>query len=140
MPADQINFDRVIAQKPDLVTIEFVNDSGWDKPTFDLLYGEMLKRLRDIGAEIILITPHYANFDAARTSASFREPESRPYVAYLYEFAAANQLAVADASSRWAHLWKEGIPYVTLLDNTVNHPDDRGHRIFAEELMKCFED
>jgi len=36
-------------------------------------------------------------------------------------------------------LWKEGIPYVTLLHNTINHPDDRGHRLFAEELWKCFE-
>ena len=46
--------------------------------------------------------------------------------------------ALADATARWEHLWKEGIPYVTLLRNGINHPDDRGHALFADELMGCF--
>jgi hypothetical protein len=67
-----------------------------------------------------------------------REAEKRPYVLGLREFADKRQIGLADASARWEHLWKEGLPYLTLLDNTINHPDDRGHRIFAEELLKCF--
>ena len=57
----------------------------------------------------------------------------------LRKFAASHGLALADASARWEHLWKEGIPYVTLLRNGINHPDDRGHALFADELMRCFE-
>ena len=67
-----------------------------------------------------------------------REPERRPCVLALRDFAEKHQLALADASARWEHLAKEGLPYLTLLDNTINHPDDRGHRLFAEELWKCF--
>ena len=52
--------------------------------------------------------------------------------------ACAISIALADAAARWGHLWKEGLPYLTLLHNTINHPDDRGHRLFAEELWKCF--
>jgi len=67
-----------------------------------------------------------------------REAEKRPYVLTLREFADKHNVALADASARWEHLWKEGLPYLTLLHNTINHPDDRGHRLFAEELWKCF--
>ena len=49
------------------------------------------------------------------------------------------RMALADASARWEHLWQEGLPYVTLLRNGINHPDDRGHSLFSEELIKCFD-
>ncbi len=32
-----------------------------------------------------------------------------------------------------------GIPYETLLRNGINHPDDRGHAFFADELMRVLE-
>jgi hypothetical protein len=67
-----------------------------------------------------------------------REAERRPYVLALRDFAGKRQVALADAAARWEHLSKEGLPYLTLLHNTINHPDDRGHRLFAEELWKCF--
>jgi hypothetical protein len=70
---------------------------------------------------------------------SMREPERRPYVLALRDFADKHHIALADASARWQHLAQEGLPYLTLLDNTINHPDDRGHRLFAEELWKCFQ-
>jgi hypothetical protein len=57
----------------------------------------------------------------------------------LRDYAAKHNLALADASARWEHLWREGLPYVTLLRNGINHPDDRGHAMFADELMKCFD-
>jgi hypothetical protein len=71
---------------------------------------------------------------------SLRETESRPYVIALKKFAQDKRLALADASARWEHLACEGIPYVILLKNSINHPDDRGHVLFAEELMKTFDD
>ena len=47
-------------------------------------------------------------------------------------------VAVADAAARWGNLVREGIPYVTLLANSINHPDDRGMEIFAQALMDLF--
>ena len=61
-------------------------------------------------------------------------PEKFPYK----NLHGLDDIALADASARWEHLWKEGLPYLALLNNTINHPDDRGHRLFAEELWKCF--
>ncbi len=137
-PADLINFQRVLDEKPDLLTIEFVNDAYLDSAGVERVYGEILRRLEALGTEVILITPHFV-VPYMMKAASPHTPETRPYVNALYEFAKAHGLAVADASARWAHLAKEGIPYTTLLVNTVNHPDDRGHRFFAEALMACFE-
>ena len=130
-------FEHVIEAKPDLVTLEFVNDAGLSPAQVESQYSEILQRLEPTGAELILITPHFTMLKMMGFQ-TMRETEKRPYVAGLHEFAEKHHLALADASARWQHLAKEGIPYLTLLDNTINHPDDRGHRLFAEELWKCF--
>lgn len=136
--ANPARFEHVLAAKPDLVTIEFVNDAGLSPVQVEESYSEILKRLQPLGSEVILITPHFTMWRMMGFK-SMREAERRPYVLALRDFATKHQLGLADASARWQHLAKEGLPYLTLLDNTINHPDDRGHRLFAEELWKCFE-
>jgi len=136
--ANPARFERVIAAKPDLLTIEFVNDAGLTPAQVEESYGDILNRLKPLGTEVILITPHFTMLRMMGFQ-DMRGNEKRPYVLALREFATRHQLGLADASARWEHLAKEGIPYLTLLDNTINHPDDRGHRLFAEELWKCFE-
>jgi lysophospholipase L1-like esterase len=134
--ASPARFERVLAAKPDLLTIEFVNDAGLNAQQVEETYGDILKRLEPLGAEVILITPHFTMWRMMGFK-SMREAERRPYVHALREFAEKHRVALADAAARWEHLWKEGLPYLTLLHNTINHPDDRGHRLFAEELWKC---
>ncbi|MDZ4288095.1 MAG: GDSL-type esterase/lipase family protein [Prosthecobacter sp.] len=136
--ANPARFEHVLAAKPDLVTIEFVNDAGLSPAQVEESYSEILKRLQPLGSEVILITPHFTMWRMMGFK-SMREAEKRPYVLALRDFATKHHLGLADASARWEHLAKEGLPYLTLLDNTINHPDDRGHRLFAEELWKCFE-
>jgi lysophospholipase L1-like esterase len=131
------DWQRVADAKPDLVTLEFVNDSYMSPPLVGEVYGEILNRLGAMQAEVILITPHFV-MPPRMGLKSLREPDRRPYVLALRRFAHQRGVALADASARWEHLWKEGLPYVTLLPNGINHPDDRGHALFAEELMKCF--
>jgi len=130
---------RIEDEKPDLVTIEFVNDSNLRGKTFNDTYNEMLKRLKKLNTEVIFITPHFTKMTSMRLKSLKNTEETRIYVKTLKKFAQENNKALADASSRWAHLWKEGIPYETMLKNGINHPDDRGHLLFAEELMKCFQ-
>jgi hypothetical protein len=47
-------------------------------------------------------------------------------------------VALADASLRWGRLWRQGIPYSTLMLNSINHPDARGMKLFADSLMALF--
>jgi lysophospholipase L1-like esterase len=135
--ASPCRFERVLAAKADLVTLEFVNDAGLPPAMVGEVYSDILKRVQSVGAELILITPHFTMWRMMGFK-QMREPERRPYVLALRDFAERHRVALADAAARWEHLWKEGLPYLTLLHNTINHPDDRGHRLFAEELWKCF--
>jgi len=132
------DWQRIADARPDLVTIEFVNDAYMSPEQVGEMYGEILGRLKALEAEVILITPHFT-MPRMMGFRTLREPERRPYVLALRRFAASRGLALADATARWEHLWKEGLPYVTLLRNGINHPDDRGHALFADELMGCFE-
>ena len=132
-----VTWQRIADAKPDLVTLEFVNDAGMTPVVVEEVYTGILKRVQDLGAELILITPHFTMWKMMGFK-SMNEAERRPYVLALRGFAGQHNIALADAAARWEHLWKEGLPYLTLLHNTINHPDDRGHRLFAEELWKCF--
>jgi hypothetical protein len=56
----------------------------------------------------------------------------------LRVFAAKHNVALADAARRYGRLWRQGIPYSTLMLNSINHPDARGIKIFADALMELF--
>ncbi|HOZ49488.1 MAG TPA: SGNH/GDSL hydrolase family protein [Candidatus Hydrogenedentes bacterium] len=135
----QYDFARdVLDPKPDLVTIEFVNDAYLQGEAMAQHYAVILKRLHGVGAEIALITPHLVRPDWMAADALKFEPDPRPYVQGLHQFAKDHDLALADASAEWCRLWRQGIPYITLLANSINHPDARGHRLFADVLMGLF--
>jgi hypothetical protein len=60
-------------------------------------------------------------------------------VPVLRELASNNDyVALADVFERWTHLNKEGFHPDWLYVNGLNHPNNRGHAIYAEELLRCF--
>ncbi|MBT3292335.1 MAG: SGNH/GDSL hydrolase family protein, partial [Victivallales bacterium] len=130
--------EEVIDKKPNLVVIEFVNDMGLDRKTVFKNYTEAIGRIRKIGGEVIVLTPHFTRPDWMGGGTNMRTKEIRKAVTYLREFCAENKVGLADACRRWEHLWVEGIPYLTLLFNAINHPDDRGHKLFIDELKTFF--
>jgi len=135
----KLSFDDVLNEKPDLVTVEFANDAYLDAPqTLPDIYSDILRKLTDAGAEIIIITPSFFNLEYMKFI-SYRDQDMRAYDFFARKFADTHHLGVADASSRWEHLFKEGIPCFTYLENSINHPDDRGHLMFVDELMKNFQ-
>ena len=138
-PGAEFNFDHaVIRPKPDLIIMEFVNDAWMSPEIIEEKYSYLLKRFNEIGAEWVIITPHYVRPDWMNSTSVRVEEDPRAYVHGLRQFAAKHKVALADASLRWGHLVKEGIPYTTLLVNSINHPDDRGHEMFAQSLMDIF--
>jgi lysophospholipase L1-like esterase len=139
-PGSPHNFrEKVLGDKPDLIVSEFVNDAGLDPQQVEERYGKLLADFQDIGAEWIILTPHYVRPDwMGLTRERDIDDDPRPYVAGLRQFAAKHSVALADASRRWGRLWRQGIPYSTLLLNSINHPDVRGMRIFADSLMELF--
>ena len=130
-------YKDVLAHQPDLVTIEFVNDMELPESAIRENLDSAFQQIRGAGAEIILTTPHFTMPDMMRRQ-TWRGGETRPGVRLLRRIAEDKAVALADVSRRWEHLEKEGVPYITLLENAINHPDDRGHELFVKELLTFF--
>jgi hypothetical protein len=102
-------------------------------------YAKLLADLQGIGAEWIILTPHYVRPDWMGLNRERDvDNDPRPYVAGLRAFAPKHDVALADAALRYGRLWRQGIPYSTLMLNSINHPDARGMKIFADALMELF--
>lgn len=131
--------ETVLGAKPDLVISEFVNDASLKPAQVEERYTRLLADFQAIGAEWIILTPHYVRPDwMGLTREREIDEDPRPYVAGLRQFAAKHDVALADASLRYGRLWRQGVPYNALMVNTINHPDARGMRIFADALMALF--
>lgn len=131
------DWNRVAELHPDVVIVEFVNDDQFTSGDTLPMYRRILDRITRLDAEAVLVLPHFTAPGWLHFKSCF-DPELRQYVFDLLTLSAERRVAVADVSSRWAALWSQGLPYSTLLSNGINHPDDRGHQIFSEELTSCF--
>ncbi len=133
------DFQRdVLDRKPDLVTLEWVNDAYLKDDALMAHYTMILERLQGAGAEALLLTPHLVRPDWMGVSTLKFDADPRPYVQGLHRFAEAKSVALADGAQRWCNLWRQGIPYPTLLANAINHPDVRGHALLADALLAVF--
>jgi lysophospholipase L1-like esterase len=131
--------EKVLGAQPHLVVSEFVNDAGLSPAQVEERYSRFLADFRSIGAEWIILTPHYVRPDWMGLNRERDiDDDPRPYVAGLRQFAARHSLALADAAARYGRLWRQGLPYTTLLLNSINHPDARGLELFADALMALF--
>lgn len=131
--------EKVLAKRPDLIISEFVNDAWLDENQVEQRYSKLLGDFQAVNAEWIILTPHYVRPDWMGLS-KMRDcdEDPRPYVKGLRKFAARHSVALADVSLRYGRLWRQGIPYNTIMVNSINHPDERGMKIFADALMEIF--
>jgi lysophospholipase L1-like esterase len=93
-------------------------------------YTALVDRIRARGGEVIIITPHLMMPEWME--------KFGPAAQALREAAAERQVGLADVSLAWQNVRLLGIPYQTLLANGINHPDDRGHKIFVDALLSFF--
>ena len=130
----------VLDARPDLVVSEFVNDVHLQTEA-DVAreYGRFLADFGRIGAEWIIQTPHYVRPDwMGLRSEKHCDNDPRPHIGALRSFARQRGVPLTDASKRWGRLWRQGLPYTSLLLNAINHPDERGMALYADALMRFF--
>lgn len=131
--------EKVLNVKPDLIVSEFVNDAGLDEAGTFRRYARIRDDFKAIGAEWVILTPHYVRPDwMFLKSETNIDEDPRLYVKALRKFTAENGIALADGSLRYGRLWRQGIPYSTLMMNCINHPNAFGHSLFADALMGLF--
>lgn len=128
---------EVLAHKPDLITVEFVNDMRLPKKTLLANWTSAIEQARAIGAEFVIVTPHFV-MPSWMDKRYARGRENREDCLALRQLARDAKVGLADAALRWELLEYAGMPYEILLMNGINHPDDRGHELFVDELMRLF--
>ncbi len=132
------DLDRLLATKPDLVLIAYgMNDvGGRDPKAFRANIEAMLRRIREANpaAEVILIAPMTGNPEWMATP-----PEMFP--AYRDALAALEGpgIVLADMTSIWLRLM-ERKRHLDLTGNGVNHPNDYGHRVYAQAILALLVD
>lgn len=132
--------EKILGAKPDLIISEFINDAPLTAEQVEERYSKLLADFKAIGAEWIIMTPHYCDPNGMGFGLRERDIDNDPraYVKALRDFAPRHQVALAEGSLRYGRVWRQGIPYSTLLSNNVNHPDPRGMALFADALMELF--
>ncbi len=133
--------ERVLDLQPDLIISEFVNDAYMGEETAIRKYSEMLEDFRSRGIEWIILGPHYVRPDwMGLNSERNVDNDPRPLVKGLRRFTVENNVPFADTPTLYGKLGYAGIPYLTLMTNNINHPNEFGMRLFANALIKIFEE
>ena len=119
----------VLAHRPDLITVEFVNDVWLPIEAVRVNWRRFITEARTDNSKIefIVLSPAYM---MASWMGQFQT-----FVDELFAAASECGAAVGDTANIWQNLPAVGIPYEALLSNLINHPNDLGHEFFAETLL-----
>lgn len=124
----------VVAEGPDLLILAFgMNDASGQTPTAD--YAARTREIADRvryarpGCEVILVATMTANPEW-----SYARPELYPVYAEALKGLTGNGVALADVTAVWSAVLEKK-SYLSLSGNGLNHPNDFGHRIYADVIL-----
>ncbi len=124
--------DKVAAAKPDLVVLAFgMNDSsGRPAAEYEANISAIMKKVREARSEtdFILVATMLGNRDWVALKPELF-PQYRDSLAKL----TGPGVALADLTTTWATLFQQKQDW-DLTGNGVNHPNDFGHRIYAQTI------
>ena len=121
----------VLAHKPDLVTVMFgLNDMvRVPIPEFKVNLGEIIKRCRGVGAEVLLCTPNSVISTSSRRIGTLVD-----YCDAIREVGRQHQVAVCDVYSTYETLRsRDPVAWRLILSDEI-HPNMDGHRLIAETI------
>jgi acyl-CoA thioesterase I len=125
----------VLSYEPDLVTINFgINDCvlGLDLEEFEMNFVEMVRRIHaGPNSEILLL--------------SSQPLETPPYDRLVQDYYQAIErvaremdVGFVDVYGAWMRRVRAGTPLGSLILPGLDHPNEAGYKIIAEELMRLF--
>ena len=126
-------FERdVLIHKPDLILIDYsLNDRRVGLEKAYLAWDQMIKLAKDQGIKVILLTP------SPDQNVNYADPanELRKHSEQVRKLAAENQLGLVDSYQAFDFLYPNK-DQLSKYMSQVNHPNEFGHELIANELMK----
>ena len=128
-------FERsVLIHKPDVIMIDYgLNDRGIGLEKAYSAWNVMIKQAKEQGIKVILLTPspdQTVNFDNP-------ENELKKHANQIRTIAAENQIGLVDSYQAFEFLYLDKVQLSQYMSQ-VNHPNERGHELIADELIKWF--
>lgn len=127
------DLDRLLEKKPDLIFIAYgMNDVGRRDPEwFGRTIDQMLERIQATlpDCEVILVSTMVGNAEWIHTPREMFEPYRDQLAKRVRQ-----GIALADVTSLWLELLRHKHD-LDLTGNGLNHPNDFGHRIYAQAIL-----
>jgi acyl-CoA thioesterase-1 len=131
------DLDKLLAEKPNLIVIAYgMNDVGWRDPAwFHKQTKTLLDRIRaaDENIEVILVAPMLGNKEWIHTPREM-------FAKYRDELKSLTREGVilADVTDVWERMSKNKHD-LDLTGNGLNHPNDFGHRLYAQAVLSMMQ-
>lgn len=128
-------FERdVLIHKPDLIMIDYgLNDRGVGLQKAYSAWNAMIKQAKEQGIKVILLTP------SPDQTINFDNPENalKKHADQICKIATENQIGLVDSYKAFEFLYSDKVQLEKYMSQ-VNHPNERGHELIADELIKWF--
>jgi len=128
-------FDRdVLAMNPDVITIDYsLNDRGPGLEKWPKAWASMIERAKAKDVKVILLTP------TPDTEYQVDDPDQvlQQHARKVRELAAKYKIGLVDSLAAYDAQLRKKIPLTSLLSQ-INHPNAKGHKLVADELLKWF--
>ena len=120
---------EVLCHRPDLLLLDYgLNDRRIGLERAATAGTQMIQAAQKRSIKLILCTPTLDNGDLT---------ELRKHAAQVRELAQKHEIGLADSFARWERAIADGTPREALLSQS-NHPNEAGHRLVVEELLRWF--
>jgi lysophospholipase L1-like esterase len=126
--------EQVLCHRPDVLSIDYgLNDRRIGLERAKAAWLSMIRRARDAGAKVLLLTPTpVQDFDFAD-----RADEVNQHAEQIRRLAAEEDCGLVDSLAAFAAAVERGTNVNDLLSQ-INHPNAAGHALVGEALLSWF--
>ena len=129
-------FERdVLIHKPDVLLIDYaLNDRGSSLEKSYLAWNQMIKQAKEQNIKVILLTPS----PDQRVDYNNPDNELKNHSDQIIRLANENQVGLVDSYKAFEFLYTNKKKLKKYMSQ-VNHPNEKGHELIANEIIKIFQ-